>query len=185
MSLAPPSRKLPIGRITISPANNADDLVRLKELQPEHTSIKPWLKEFRDSLPENKQIFERVFSGNDGHIDYRAGINKDDIAAILSFFQAAIVKGVSGEQKFSDGILASLLENISPHLKIIGHQYDDLMRVIKYALTGNAEIMYSASHDNSAKAHEMEESTGFCTFMRASQWQRWAQCWRLHWQRRQ
>ena len=141
----------------------------LEELFPNHGSITDpkhsWLKDFRDSSPQNKTVFEKLFEGADNHLHYRhigKGIpaNPEHVKAVLDFYESSLKQGFSQQKKFSDGMVASLLGSISPHLQVLGHNYDDITRAIEYALTGNSKIMYSSLGDDAARAHKMEAQTG-------------------------
>jgi cation transport ATPase len=141
----------------------------LEELFPHHGSIANpkygWLKDFRDSSAENRAIFEQLFAGPDNHLHYRhlensTLPNPEHVNAVLRFYESGLSQGFSQQKAFSDGMVASLLGALSPHLKVLGHHYDDMLRVLEYALTGDAKIMYSSLGDDAVRAHQMEAQTG-------------------------
>jgi cation transport ATPase len=144
-------------------------LKRLESLFPDHGNMglpqHGWLRSFRDASPKNRAIFEALFEGPDGHLHYRHRYggqqpSQEQVQTVLAYYEQQLAKGLSEGKPFSDGIVASLLGQVSPHLKLLGHQYDDMIRALEYALTGKEQIMFHSLGDDAARAHQMEMRTG-------------------------
>ncbi|MFN0063352.1 MAG: HAD family hydrolase [Myxococcaceae bacterium] len=139
----------------------------LQEVFPNHGDLRrpehAWLRAFRDANPAQRTLFDAVFEGHEDHLHYRHDVTPaaaDAARRLVAAYRAALEAGVSGKAPFRDGLLASFLGQLSPQLKVLGHHYDDVFRVVRSLFTGETPQTYANAEDSGATAHKLEARTG-------------------------